>query len=135
MAWIADVKDPTLFQAGGSLTSEETHDVVTDGKEETMPSVELARSTGSQRSDGELDRSFKFGGLPKNGSLLKDETEPLTLSNIIPPPDCVHAISEGSLELDDLEDDSVLKSIYAKLAGNVDPCPLVGCDRESSDIS
>ncbi len=103
---IVDVKEPTFVQGDDDTPDEDVR----------LSSVKLARSTGSRPSDGELDRSFRFGGLPKNESSPED-TKQLTLSDIIPPPECARAISEASLLLDDFEDDSVLKSIYAKLMG------------------
>jgi hypothetical protein len=55
---------------------------------------------------------FKFGGRPDNTS----HDHELTLSDIIPPPEFARAISEASL-LDGIEDDSVLRSIYANGQG------------------
>jgi len=79
--------------------------------------AELAHSTQSAQSGGELNRSFKFGGRPKNSNSSPDHE--LTLSDIIPLPEFAHAISKAFM-LDDLEDDSVLWSIqiYAKLMMN-----------------
>ncbi|KAF9527941.1 hypothetical protein CPB83DRAFT_855475 [Crepidotus variabilis] len=117
---IADIQEPTLMHKAGSEISDQAGDVSMDS------SVELGRSTGSRSSDGELNRSFRFGGIPQfgsNASLTKDESKPLTLSDIIPPPLEARAISEMSMMSDDLEDESVLKSIYAKLLGN-DKAPV-----------
>ena len=111
---IVDVKEPTFVQG-----DDDTPDEVTNSDDVRVSSDRLACSTGSRPSDGELDRSFRFGGLPQNESSPED-TKQLTLSDIIPPPECARAISEASLLLDNLEDsvdDSVLKSIYAKLMG------------------
>ena len=68
-------------------------------------------------SDGQLNKSFKFGGLPRNQSsisLTKDDKQPLTLSDIIPPPSHARSLS-NSTTMD--EDDSVLNSIFAKITG------------------
>ena len=103
---LMDVREPTILRTVNS-------DGTDVAEEQSGQSLELARSTRSARSahsDGELDRSFKFGGPPKNLS----PSQELTLSDIIPPPECARAISEASM-LDDIEDDSVLRSIYAKL--------------------
>ncbi|KIM47257.1 hypothetical protein M413DRAFT_271799 [Hebeloma cylindrosporum] len=119
-------------------------------------STSSSNSTGSTRpSDGELDRSFRFGGLPKGVQAVvvdahRQEMErELTLSDIIPPPAHARNISLGaaldssllrgqdqpqanqptlsdadpSADLDSaaLEDDSVLKSIYAKILEALPP--------------
>jgi serine/arginine repetitive matrix protein 2 len=79
----------------------------------------------SQRpSDGQLNR---FGGLPRSQSstsLVKDDKQLLTLSDIIPPPSHVRSLS-NSTSMD--EDDSVLNSIFAKITG------VQGRSRASSD--
>ena len=84
----------------------------------------------SQRpSDGELNRSFRFGGLPRSQSstsLAKNDKQPLTLSDIIPPPSHVRSLS-NSTSMD--EDDSALDSIFAKITG------VQGRSRASSDAS
>jgi serine/arginine repetitive matrix protein 2 len=105
-------------------------------------STSSTSSSGSTRpSDGELDRSFRFGGLPR-AETRKEERE-LTLSDIIPPPAHARSISlapatttaaaatssqvnhaaDPSMDLDSaaLEDDSVLKSIYAKILEGLPP--------------
>ncbi|KZT25561.1 hypothetical protein NEOLEDRAFT_1178340 [Neolentinus lepideus HHB14362 ss-1] len=96
--------------------------------------------TGSVRpkpSDGKLNKEFKFGGLPSPESeptpkSIASEEKPLTLSDIIPPPSHVRALSSGSvLE----EDSSVLKSIYAKatdLPSVPAPSPRLRLDSDSS---
>ena len=107
---LVDTKEPSLLH---DLTTKELDCTESDNRD-TL-SIELARLTDCRLSSGELDRSFRFGGPPKDSSPFKDESKSLTLSDIIPPPDCARAIAEASLLLDDLEDDSVLNSIYAKL--------------------
>jgi serine/arginine repetitive matrix protein 2 len=99
---LVDVREPTLLHTDES-------------EEQSSQSNELAhstRSTQSGQSEGELNRSFKFGGRPDNTS----HDHELTLSDIIPPPEFARAISEASL-LDGIEDDSVLRSIYANGQG------------------
>ena len=112
---LVDIKEPSLLH--GFTTNEP--DCMDSSSKEAL-SIELARLTDYRLSSGELDRSFRFGGPPRDSSSSKDDSKPLTLSDIIPPPDCARAIAEASLLLDDLEDDSVLNSIYAKLMGKGD---------------
>ena len=77
----------------------------------------LASPVPSSLSDGKLNRSFKFGGLPHSQpstSLPEEDKEPVTLSDIIPPPSHARSLSH-STTMD--EDDSVLKSIFAQITG------------------
>ncbi|KAI6113748.1 hypothetical protein EDD16DRAFT_1802786, partial [Pisolithus croceorrhizus] len=70
-------------------------------------------SMGSRPSDGELNRDFKFGGMP-SPAVAEDHSQEdavLTLSNIIPPPAVAHSLSTGTLAADE---SSLLKSIFAK---------------------
>ena len=53
-----------------------------------------------------------------NPLLSSCQEQPLTLSDIAPPPDQLRLISEASTILDELENESVLESIYAKLPSN-----------------
>jgi hypothetical protein len=68
-------------------------------------------------SDGELNRSFRFSGLPRSQSstsLTTNNKQPLTLSDIIPPPSHARSLSNSSsME----EGNSVLNSIFAKITG------------------
>jgi hypothetical protein len=95
-------------------------------------SVPLKMSAFMRPSDGQLNRSFKFGGLPRSQSstsLAKnDKQQPfkLTLSDIIPPRSHVRSLS-NSTSMD--EDDSVLNSIFAKITG------VQGRPRSNSDAS
>jgi len=67
---IVDMKEPTLLQGSDSINSTtETHDILFSG-DAISSSVELVRSTASKTSDGQLNDSFKFGGLPKHGSIV-----------------------------------------------------------------
>ena len=105
-------------------------------------------SSSTRPSDGELDRSFRFGGLPKASEAQQEKEKApereLTLSDIIPPPAHARSLSLASGALDSsasrhgqhqttasdpsadldseaLEDDSVLKSIYAKILEGLPP--------------
>ena len=85
--------------------------------------------SSQQPSDGELNRSFRFGSLPHSQSstlLAKDDKQPLTLSDIILPPSHVHSLSNSTL-MD--EDNSGLNSIFAKITG------IQGRSHASSDAS
>ncbi|EIN05384.1 hypothetical protein PUNSTDRAFT_127845 [Punctularia strigosozonata HHB-11173 SS5] len=86
-----------------------------------LPSMEMTRSQSSLRSrpsDGQLDVNFKFGGMSSGSSPSSIPEKPsrpdrpLTLSDIIPPPSHVRALSTSVIE----EDSEVLKSIFAKAA-------------------
>jgi len=71
-------------------------------------------SMGSRPSDGQLNTDFKFGVRPRGpqiASELKQE-KPITLSDIIPPLSHTHSLSSLSM----MDDDSVLKLIFAKAA-------------------
>ena len=101
-----------------------------DDEKENSSNLVASPAPSSQRpSDGQLNRSFRFGGLPPSQPsilLAKDEKQPLTLSDIIPPPSHVRSLS-NSTSMD--EDDSVLNSIFAKITG------VQGRSRASSDAS
>jgi len=93
-SYLVDIREPSPLQ---DVIPDETN--IANSGEASNQSIELARSTRSDRSaqsDGELDRSFKFGGRPKNPSPPSTDRE-LTLSDIIPPAECARAISEASL--------------------------------------
>ena len=82
------------------------------------PGNPLASSRNSRPSDGQLNRSFKFGGSPmpsqRSDNSCSDEVSeaPLTLSDIIPPHS--HQFSDNSQMSSVEEDSSVLKSIMAQ---------------------
>jgi serine/arginine repetitive matrix protein 2 len=67
-----------------------------------------ATTVASQPSNGQLNRDFKFGG--KHSSSSKKEASPLTLSDIIPPPEVVRSLSMVSFAGDE---SSLMKSILA----------------------
>jgi len=81
------------------------------------PGNPLASSRNSRPSDGQLNRSFRFGGSPmpsqcSDNSCSEEVGEvPLTLSDIIPPPHHSRNSSRSSLVE---EDSSVLKSIIGQ---------------------
>ena len=118
---LVDVPEPSSL-LGSNNSSDDVDNVRTSSPNSPAPS--------SQRpSDGQLNKSFKFGGLPRSQSsisLAKDEKQPLTLSDIIPPPSHARSLSNSST-MD--EDDSVLNSIFAKITG------LEVRSRVSSDAS
>lgn len=101
--------EPTLLPGSDSLAASE------DSGETFFPEpyrgLKTSTSVGSRPSDGELNKDFKFGGRHSPPQLAKPEDKQLlTLSDIIPPPCRVRAMSTGSI----IEDDSVLRSIFAK---------------------
>jgi hypothetical protein len=149
---IVDIKEPTLLPGSDSLaSSDETHEVILDSDADMSFSRSLATSSssGSRPSDGQLNKAFKFGGRPKAPLpplpvAVDQQNKPQTLSDIIPPPSHVRSLS-GSSIMDD--DDSVLKSIFAK-ASDIPPLrprprvnsdssikPLVGSYRHSRNSS
>lgn len=114
------------------------------GTESSVASRKSKSSTKSKASDGQLDVNFKFGGRrssspePPVPAPVKKQPFPLTLSDIIPPPELARSISLTSVSGGNdsrstiEEDSSVLKSIFAKAADvhghstteeNVPPAP------------
>ncbi|KAH7884200.1 hypothetical protein F5I97DRAFT_1671717 [Phlebopus sp. FC_14] len=89
-------------------------------------------SVGSRPSDGQLNRDFKFGGKPSPVAVDKDDRtpEPMTLSDIIPPPSIAKSLSTGSLGGDE---SALLKSIFAKAVEI--PSPPIARPRLDSDSS
>lgn len=121
---IRNMVQPTLLSTTDSLTAEECSRADNGSYLRSCSS-----SSGSRPSDGELDKSFKFG---RSGSSLPSSEgmeKPMTLSDIIPPPAHARSLSMGSL----MEDDSVLKSIRVK-ASEV-PRPRVNSDSSSKTTS
>ena len=79
------------------------------------PGNPLASSRNSKPSDGQLNRSFRFGGSPMpSDNSYSDEVDevPLTLSDIIPPHSQQLSNNTGSSLVE--EDSSILKSIMAQ---------------------
>ena len=124
---LVDIPEPSSLLGSDEL-SNDVDKVVSEKK--SSSSLLASPAPSSQRpSDGQLNRSFRFGGLPRSQSstsLAKDDKQPLTLSDIIPPPSHVRSLS-NSASMD--EDDSVLNSIFAKITG------VQGRSRASSDAS
>ena len=112
---LVDIPEPSSPLELDEL-SNNTDNVVCE--KESSSNLLVSPAPSSQRpSDGQLNRSFRFGGLPRSQSstsLVKDDKQPLTLSDIIPPPSHVRSLS-NSTSTD--EDDSVLNSIFAKITG------------------
>ncbi|RDB27260.1 hypothetical protein Hypma_004359 [Hypsizygus marmoreus] len=123
---LVDVKEPTLLPGSDSLgSSNGTQDIVMT--DDSLPkSLRASASSGSRPSDGQLNTSFKFGGLPKSPAVSPPK-KPQTLSDIIPPPSHVRSLSNSSI-MD--EDDSVLQSIFAKITDvpQARPRPRVDSD-------
>ncbi|KAH9487444.1 hypothetical protein JR316_0001520 [Psilocybe cubensis] len=128
---IVDVKAPSLLQAAETTSSDKTDNLSPIIKRKLASSTS---SRTSETSEGELNTSFKFGGLPRSESStsLPKDAKPLTLSDIIPPPSHARSLSGidmDSFMLDGLEDDSVLRSIYNKIVSEQPPArPRVSSD-------
>ncbi|PBK61490.1 hypothetical protein ARMSODRAFT_1025623 [Armillaria solidipes] len=116
---IRDMVQPTLLSTADSLSAEEC------SRAENGRFLRSTSSSGSRPSDGELNKSFKFGGSRSSPPSSEEKDKPMTLSDIIPPPAHARSLSMGSF----MEDDSVLKSILAK-ASEV-PRPRVHSDSSS----
>ncbi|KAF8996426.1 hypothetical protein BDQ17DRAFT_1364415 [Cyathus striatus] len=119
---LLDMREPTVLQGSDSLASAESEDIIMS---EPPRALKMAQSSSSKASDGQLNRSFKFGGVP-SPSPLKPR-QPLTLSDIIPPPSHTRSLSMSST----FEDESVLKSIYAKINAMPEVRPRVNSDSSS----
>jgi serine/arginine repetitive matrix protein 2 len=129
---IVDMKEPTLLPGSDSLASSDaTHDIVLGVDD----SVSASRSSsGSQPSDGQLNKAFKFGArptaqVPPLPVAVDMQSKPQTLSDIIPAPSHVRSLS-GSSMMD--EDDSVIKSIFAKVSDIPPLCPRPRANSDSS---
>jgi len=110
------MKEPTLQHSINSST--ETYDTSFSWDNIQWRTL----SINHKPSDGRLNTSFRFGGLLKHSSIAFAPLEqPLTLSDIIPPPEQARSISDSSMTLDDPEDESVLRSIYTKLLATTPP--------------
>jgi serine/arginine repetitive matrix protein 2 len=104
---ILNIKDSTLLSDTHSLRSE---------ADEQSSKLNMSTTTNSSsRSNGELNTLFKFGGKlkPSPAASEKKKEKTLTLSDIIPPLSHARSPSESSLLGE--EENSVLKSIYAKV--------------------
>ena len=74
-----------------------------------VPIITISPSS-TRPSNGKLNMSFKFGGLPKPSPA--DVKKRLSLSDIIPPPSVVLSQAESSPMSEEESMDSVLKSIF-----------------------
>ncbi|KAJ7234518.1 hypothetical protein B0H12DRAFT_1204744 [Mycena haematopus] len=117
---IVDQKEPTLLPGSDSLCSDDS----------LLP----PRPFAPGRSDGQLNVKFKFGGeLPgEEEEKPKPRKNPLTLSDIIPPPSHVRSQSLSSLME---EDDSVLKSILAHAEDLPRPRARVNSDSSARRVA
>lgn len=117
--------EPTLLPGSDSLAASE------DSQDGFFPEphrgLKTSSSVGSQPSDGELNKDFKFGGRQSPSQSAEAKDQLLTLSDIIPPPSHVRAISNGSIT----EADSVLRVIFAK-ASEIPSASRVRLDSDSS---
>ncbi|KAG5732016.1 hypothetical protein E4T56_gene18279 [Termitomyces sp. T112] len=130
---IMDVKEPTLLQGSDSLASnDETHDIVMSDASPLISRSLKPVPSFSRPSDGQLNKAFKFGGLPKEAPPVpalppqQKQDTPKTLADIIPPPSHVRSLSNASSLM--LEDDSVLKSIFSKASDIPQPRPRLDSD-------
>ncbi|KAG5650532.1 hypothetical protein H0H81_011921 [Sphagnurus paluster] len=131
-----DIKEVSLLPGSDSLaTNDATEDVIMSDDSIISKSLRSSASTGSRPSDGQLNTSFKFGGLPKapHASALPAKAKPQTLADIIPPPSHVRSLSNTSMMEED--EDSVLKSIFAQASGVPIPRPRVRVNSDSSPRS
>ncbi|KAF6741921.1 hypothetical protein DFP72DRAFT_1110853, partial [Ephemerocybe angulata] len=120
---LMDMKQPSLeLPSIKSSTSSNTATIAQLQLKKSMASVKSGRSARSNASglsvDGELNRSFRFGGESEEMHDDKAVPKPMTLADIIPPPAHVRQVSFSSSMLDEYED-SALKSIVS----SVQPVP------------
>ena len=84
---LVDIPELTSLLGSDKLSNDIDNAV---GEKESSSSLQASPALSSQSlSDGQLNRSFRFGSLPcgqSSTSLAKDDKQPLTLSDIIPPP-------------------------------------------------
>lgn len=116
--------EPSLFPGSDSFAAPASDDELLDF---IAPDVlRNAPSVTSRPSDGQLNRDFKFGG--KNSSSQKD-TPPLTLSDIIPPPEIARSLSMASLADNE---SSFMKSILAHAIEIESPPERLRLDSDTS---
>jgi hypothetical protein len=99
------------------VSADPTEDLGTSQRESCRP------------SNGELNMEFRFGGLPRleEPEQQQNTEQPLTLSDIIPPPSHVRSLSSSS-STSMLEDDSLFRSILAKVPDDPQPRRRVASD-------
>jgi serine/arginine repetitive matrix protein 2 len=98
--------EPSLLPGTDSFATTASDDELLDIIAPHMPRNDT--SVASQPSNGQLNRDFKFGG--KHSSPVKKEASPLTLSDIIPPPEIARCLSMAPFAGDE---SSLMKSILA----------------------
>ncbi|KAJ3725176.1 hypothetical protein C8R42DRAFT_718664 [Lentinula raphanica] len=101
---LLDAKEPTLLPGSDSFSNASSHD---DRDDVYLSNVsDSPVTTASRPSDGELNKSFRFGGFSKSPSQELEPEKPISFSDIIPSADQPNASSSV--------DDSVINSIIAK---------------------
>ncbi|KAL6299475.1 hypothetical protein BKA93DRAFT_870647 [Sparassis latifolia] len=118
-----DEEVPGGLAYGDSMVSAEAQFSIDHAEDHCRAYPELRKSISmrSKASDGQLNVDFKFGGKPDIPDTLEERSErPLTLSDIIPPPEVAYCLSQTSLIE---EDSSVLKSIMAQASDLPPPVP------------
>ncbi|KAJ3832174.1 hypothetical protein F5878DRAFT_666812, partial [Lentinula raphanica] len=101
---LLDAKEPTLLPGSDSFSNASSHD---DRDDVYLSNVlDSPVTTASRPSDGELNKSFRFGGFSKSPSRELEPEKPISFSDIIPSADQPNASSSV--------DDSVINSIIAK---------------------
>lgn len=108
--------------------------VSADPTEELEPSATSSRPGDTRPFNGELNTSFKFGGLPRQVAPEQPSKAdpPLTLSDIIPPPSHVRSLSASTASSElPLEDDSLFKSLLAKVSDPPQPRPKAISDADN----
>ncbi|KAJ3980260.1 hypothetical protein F5890DRAFT_1557848 [Lentinula detonsa] len=119
---LLDAKEPTLLPGSDSFGSTGSHD---DSHNAFAPqNLESPVATASRPSDGELNKSFKFGGFSKSPSQEIELEKPISLSDIIPSPSRVRATSNAS----SFVDDSIINSIIAKASKVPAARPMLNSD-------
>lgn len=98
--------EPSLLPGSDSFATTASDDELLDMIAPQEPRNDT--SVASRPSNGELNRDFKFGG--KHSSPIKKEASPLTLSDIIPPPEIARSLSMASFAGNE---SSLMKSILA----------------------
>ncbi|KAJ3972631.1 hypothetical protein EV361DRAFT_970780 [Lentinula raphanica] len=101
---LLDAKEPTLLPGSDSFSNASSHD---DHDDVYLSNVlDSPVTTASRPSDGELNKSFRFGGFSKSPSQELEPEKPISFSDIIPSADQPNSSSSV--------DDSVINSIIAK---------------------
>ncbi|KAJ3769941.1 hypothetical protein FB446DRAFT_766043 [Lentinula raphanica] len=101
---LLDAKEPTLLPGSDSFSNASSHDDHDDAYLSNV--LDSPATTASRPSDGELNKSFRFGGFSKSPSRELEPEKPISFSDIIPSADQPNASSSV--------DDSVINSIIAK---------------------